>query len=570
MARRVRILVLALVVAAVIVAACNGDGKSYSADRFDVDLAVQPDGSLIVTETVDFRFEGGPFSYVFRDLAFNEIDGIDRLQASMDGEVLPQGTGPGQVEIQAGDPLKVTWHLPPTSDAAHSFGLVYRVQGALRQLDDADALIWRAVPEEHDYEIASSTVRLSYPPSTELLGQPAVQGANAVVEMGEGQAVLQAQDIGVDEELVVEARFAPGSLIAAPPAWQAEQAERASYVRPAQVVGLTAGLLTVLIGGVALFVYARRFKRPKATRPASGLKLTDPPSKAAPAIAARLVPNGNPALAAIFDLAQRGALRIDEQASRWGRSFTLHRQPYAGAFQPYEQGLLDSLFKTKRGQDDAIPLQEVAGRLASRQKQFDQPLDEALALAGLLDVARKAQRDRLIAATVLGMILGGGIALLGLIWGAIAANNAQWAVLPVTAVLAGIGAGAFVVGLLGVIVSATLSTWTEQGEREAADWKGFAGYLKDVAKGKDDLLDLTRFDRYLPYAAGFGLGESWVKRYEQQSGFAVPPWFQALHADESSAAFVAVMVASHTSFSSSGGGAGGGAGASGGGASGAG
>jgi len=249
MARKLLISVLVLVVAGVLLTACNGDGKSYSANRFDVDLAVQPDGSLIVAETVDFCFEGGPLSYVFCDLAFPEIDGIDRLQASLDGQVLPQGTGPGQVEIEAGDPLKVTWHLPPTSDAMHSFGLVYRVQGAIRQMDDADALIWRAVPEEHDYEIASSTVKLSYPPSAQLLSQPTVQGANAAVETSESQAVLQVQNIGADEDLIVEARFAPGSLIDAPPAWQAAQTERASQVRPAQVLGLGVGLLTVIVGG---------------------------------------------------------------------------------------------------------------------------------------------------------------------------------------------------------------------------------------------------------------------------------------------------------------------------------
>jgi len=100
--------------------------------------------------------------------------------------------------------------------------------------------------------------------------------------------------------------------------------------------------------------------------------------------------------------------------------------------------------------------------------------------------------------------------------------------------------------------------------------EGIAAYLKDVTRGKDDLLDLTRFDRPFPYAAGFGLGESWVNYHERQSGFSTPPWFQALRADDSSAAFRAVMVASHASFGSGGGGAGGGAGASGGGASGAG
>ncbi|MFZ2360662.1 MAG: DUF2207 domain-containing protein [Anaerolineae bacterium] len=570
MVRRLLILVLLFVITSAILSGCGDDGKRYSADRFDVDLTIQSDGSLIVSETVDFRFEGGPFSYVFRDLAFNEIDGIDRLQASLDGQVLPQGTGPGQVEIEAGDPLKVTWHLPPTTDASHSFGLAYRVQGAIRQLDDADALIWRAIPEEHDYEIASSTVKLSYPPSAPLLSQPAVQGANATVEMGEDQAVLQVQNIGADEDVVVEARFAPGSLVNAPPAWQSAQAERAVQVRPALILGLGVGLVTVLIGGGLVIGYARRFRRSWTAQPAAPFKATEPPGQAAPAVAAKLVSNGNPALAAIFDLAQRGALSIDETASRWGRSFALRRQPAAGALTPYEQGLIEALFKTKRGLDDEIALSDVATRLAQHAKLFNEPLDEELALAGLLDRQRQAQRQRLIAATVMAMLLGGVGFGIGLIWGAVAAENAQWGLLPAAAVLAGLGTGLFLVGLVGVIVAATLSTWTEQGERAAADWQGFVGYLKDVTKGKADMLDVSRFDRFLPYAAGFGLGEAWTKRYQQQSGFSAPPWFQALQSDDSSAAFIAVMVASQSSFSSGGGGAGGGGGASGGGASGAG
>jgi uncharacterized membrane protein len=112
--------------------------------------------------------------------------------------------------------------------------------------------------------------------------------------------------------------------------------------------------------------------------------------------------------------------------------------------------------------------------------------------------------------------------------------------------------------------------WTLEGEWQATAWKGFAAYLKDVARGKQVLVDTALFDTYLPYAAGFRLGDSWAKRYQKQGGVGVPAWFHGLVDADSSAAFIAVMVATHSSFGSSGAGAAGSAGASGGGASGAG
>ena len=52
------------------------DDKTYSADRFDVDMIVQEDRSLFVEENVAFRFVGGPFSFVFRELPTDHTDGI--------------------------------------------------------------------------------------------------------------------------------------------------------------------------------------------------------------------------------------------------------------------------------------------------------------------------------------------------------------------------------------------------------------------------------------------------------------------------------------------------------------
>ena len=106
--------------------------KEYSAERFDVSIAVQEGGSLIVTEAVSFKFVGGPFTFVFRDIPTDKTDGISISSASIDGQTMQRGTEAGQVEIAYGNPVKVTWHFAPVSDQTRTFVLTYNVQGGFQ------------------------------------------------------------------------------------------------------------------------------------------------------------------------------------------------------------------------------------------------------------------------------------------------------------------------------------------------------------------------------------------------------------------------------------------------------
>ena len=153
--------------------------KDYSADRFDVEASIKEDGSLLVTETVTFRFRGGPFSEVFRTIPSSETDGVFDVVASMDGQVLPIGSNPGQVAIDSGRDVEVTWRLPQTFDSTHTFGLTYRLAGAMRRQGDKVVLAYRPLPTEHDYRIDSSVVRITYPPAAVLAGAPTLEAGEA-------------------------------------------------------------------------------------------------------------------------------------------------------------------------------------------------------------------------------------------------------------------------------------------------------------------------------------------------------------------------------------------------------
>ena len=200
--------------------------KSYRADRFDVNIVMEEGGSLLVTESVVFRFEGGPFTYVFRELPTDHTDGIVDIVASVDGRPLPQGDQPGQVEINGRDPIRVTWHLPPTSDATHTFTLRYRALGVVRQSSEGDLLLWQALPDEYEYEIAASQTAVTYPAGVELLGQPEVTAGEAAIRRDGRQVIFGSHSLSPNSPLVISLRFPPGSILAAPPDWQARQEQQ--------------------------------------------------------------------------------------------------------------------------------------------------------------------------------------------------------------------------------------------------------------------------------------------------------------------------------------------------------
>src|SRR5215472_12532537 len=129
--------------------------KSYRADEFDVSAAIASGGTMDVTETVTFRFTGGPFTFVTRQLPTDNTDGISITSASMDDQTMSEGTSAGQYEVNSGNPISIKWHFPSTADSTHTFILKYHIEGIIQKssTDSTDLLDWRPLPRSHDYTI---------------------------------------------------------------------------------------------------------------------------------------------------------------------------------------------------------------------------------------------------------------------------------------------------------------------------------------------------------------------------------------------------------------------------------
>ncbi len=547
------------------------DDKSYSADRFDVAVTAQPDRSLLVEETVTFRFVGGPFSFAFRELPTDHTDGITDIVAGVDGVPWPQGTGPGQVEITGRNTIRVEWHLPPTANTTQTFTLSYRALGVVRRVaagdEETDVLDWQALPDEYEYTIDNSRVTITYPPEATLLGQPellAVGGAGSSVSAFNNTAVFEALNLEPNDPLVARLTFAPGAFAGAPPLWQSRQEAQDSRAW----IWLTAAGAAVLGGLLAVIAAVRPYQN--ATRKAASF-LHKPPYDLPPALAGWLFNQSvswQHGLATLFDLAGRGHVAIDESAeTKWYRSseflITLLNRPTNP--RPHEQALIDILFTDRSGAPQESITMSSMGQLitSSRWKGFTDSVKDEAEAAGLVNEAAKRRGNRLM---VWGIVLLLMTLPVGVLTFLLHASFGYWPL-----VLAG---AFFLVGLVALIGSATVSSLSERGAQMATAYDPFRRFIDQAAKGKMDVPDPAYYEAYLPFAAAFGAAEAWVKAQAKRGYDVVPAYFRTLSADDGSSAMV-IYIAAITAANNSGGSAAAsagaaGAGAAGGGASGAG
>lgn len=554
-------------------------GKEYVGELFDVDIQVGSDGSMQVTETITFRFMGGPFTYVYRTLEKTRTDGITFTSAELDGRSLPVNgeSALEWVEVEEGDPLSVTWHFEETTDQTHIYTLTYQVEGVVRK-GETDAIIWYAIPPEHEYRVQESRITIHYPDGAGLAVQPLLSGAdNFQIVSTDKPIVLTSGPVEANTALLLTLNFDADTLSTSMPAWQSAEiarSERSAKTVPFLVGGLILGLIGLTS---ALIVTAtRRDPADESSSPASIARPVSPPTDYKPAVAAAVAARDNPtllhSLATLIDLARRDVLCIEQVPGKWynPNRFEIVKLSQPSDLSLHEQILMDALFIKKGEPVERVNLEQYPQLIGKHIREFSKAVKTEVALLGLIDPDRKKKQNRMLI-TGTGLILAGvfiGVALAIIVVG-------RPDVLPLgldqlTSALLGGSIAAFLGGLAYIIYAALFSPLTAQGRWIASQWTGFSRYLKDIVAKREMLIRPDTFIQFLPFAAGFGLGEQWAKFFQKHGSVEVPAWFHALNAQDANASFGAftTFMSSSSSNASSGGGAGGGA--SGGGGSGAG
>jgi len=545
----------ALLLLLLLTAGATAEAKTYSADRYDSRILVLADGSLEVVETVVFRFEDGPFTYVFREIPTRRTDAIEIVSAAMDGRQLPIGTNAGEVEIRRGSPVHVRWHFAPRSNSNHTFVLTYRVRGVVQKSAGGDLLEWIALPTKHDYRIDSSEVIVEAPAA--FSSAPQIESRRvdiSSVEPGRERVQIQASGIGKNGWIKARIQFPESSIIAAAPQWQ-QRRDAAQALAPRWAI---AASLVFLVGVVVLFGMRQGYDSPPSYSSGSTHSADAPPDALRPALAGAVASNGGVslqhAMSTLFTLADRGVITITEEPRRWGqRHFSVHRQQRSTPLAPEESALLTTAFRNKGQEEAVVTLDKARSRIAHGMRQFKEAVRQELRNQGLWHEDRARVRSGYLKTAVTLLITAAAL----VVPGAVMANQfSGWSLLPAAALAA--------VAIVAFIFYGSLTPLSNEGLNRKEAWLAYQKHLRNVARDRAQLAR-TAPSQVLPFAVALGLAAAW-SRFVKHHPEDVPPWFRTISADGS--AFPAFIAAGGAE--AHGGGAAGAGGAAGGGGSGAG
>ncbi|MGH2369047.1 MAG: DUF2207 domain-containing protein, partial [Chloroflexota bacterium] len=473
------------------VAHAQDAGRSVQAPRYDVELAVQQGGDVLVTETLAIAFQGGPFRQGFRRIPLDRLEGIRDVRVEEVGQTnqtyrqgadapytfaisgATEGGGPG-----SGD-LLIEWWFPPTTSATRTFVISYRALGVVRYYEGGDQLRWQVFGADRPYPVQQSTVTLRLPPDVEVpAGGWQVDAYPGRFTQGTstgtaGTVTWQAANLPPNQPYEVRAQWPHGLVTGSPPAWQAA-ADAADWrnenLRPVLTLAFgAAGVLIPLFGGLALLVtWYSRGRDPRIGRVPP--ELDSPPSDLPPALVGTVVDehaDAQDVVATVLDLAARGIITIkevhDPALGGSQRDFELELvQERPAGLHPYEQTVLDSFFS--RGKQVRLSRLGEWFRYAipSIQRALHREVAQVGLFAGDPEAARRRYRR-----------LGTILIIAGIVLGLVACGAAPSYAGPVAWPFSGVA----LVGALLRFVAVRMPRRTAAGALEAARWRAYARHL---------------------------------------------------------------------------------------------
>ncbi|MBC8254190.1 MAG: DUF2207 domain-containing protein, partial [Ardenticatenia bacterium] len=529
----------------------------YRIEAVDVDLSIDSDGQVWVAEQQRVAVDAGALYSGHREIDLTYLDSIADINLFEGDQPLhPAGDEcdrycysveqPGPVretwfryrpelrQVTISESLagtaSVSWHFPPlVGGESTTFRLQYRAPGAIRTDDDGQRLNWTAVFPDRGVPVETASVRIELPPGIAWQdvavegGQPRILSDGAIRLVHDGPVQPQ-------QAWQISLTMPAGATSAPKPLWQAyleaaeSQAQQAAIRRArGQVAVGVAGVLIVMLGLLAalLIWYSWGRDRPMEI---SVEYLTEPPSILPPGIIAYLVdetPTPRWVLGSLFRLATLGLLRIELA----GRRLLLQRnwdqdlvpgQSVEGA-SGERVTIPDHLVALFNAVRPAIPTDRRVP-LSSIGYQFAKALPDVY--AEMADEATRFFTELPAAVRHRWLSLGQWLAL-----GGIVATIAAWIAFKsrLGLVVVAPTVGLILAGLAFMLVSRWMPQKTSAGADEAARWRLFREYLRNLKRYGDLAQAQETLDELFAYAVALDVEEVVLEQAEQLGGV-MPVW----------------------------------------------
>ena len=520
--------------------------EGWVIDSFDAQIGVQPNGDLLIVETILVDFGTQHKHGIFRDIPVlfdydqqrNRVYDLDvQSVTSADGkghqyEVSSRGA---YREIKIGDPNV-------TVSGRQSYRITYRVQHALNGFSDHDELYWNVNGDAWPVLTSRATATVTLPGGA-VQRVTCYQGTKGSTEpcrfgVSDRTATFQAtRTLPPGEQLTVVVAL-PKGLVPNPEP-HLERKPRESLVEYFEVTPLTVGgallALATMLGWIGrswwvsgrdrryTSVYYLTDNPNEETRPLGAsdpiVVEFEPPDKLRPAQLGLVLDERADTLdvtATIVDLAVRGYLHIAEMPKHFlfgKRDWQLSRTGKPeGDLLAYEQTVLKGLFA------DGSPV-----KLSALKNEFYTHLN-----AAETDLYRDAVTRGWFARRpdkVRSFWKGLGVALM--VAGGVAAD-----ILGKSYGAGLIGIPIVLGGLLMLPVAAAMPSRTARGREVLRRTLGFRQYVATAEKDRQRFNEQQNlFAEYLPYAIVFRCVDKWARAFKDIDTLpAVSTWYTGAHA----------------------------------------
>ena len=510
MTRTCRLVTVLMILPSVLAAA---DGGWHMA-RNDVVLTVEPDGAVLVEETIVADFQVDKRGIIRRIPVRYEVGGhLYELGFDLLGVTDEDGRAhPFQVSRKR-DAVQIRIGEADTYVRGRQvYRLRYRIARALLWEDERVVLRWNAVGHEWEVPTLAASIRVVPPPGTDpatvfpdaWTGTWGARGKDFTSAIaGDGSVVYELGALRPREGVTVEVGL-PGDAVARPPLVR----RTGLWLADNLVYALWPAVLAF-----CLFAWRRRGRDLGA--PGSIAVRYDAPDGLSPGeVGTLLDQKADPRdiSATIVDLAVRGFLTIEQQPAAIKSAadeVTFHRTGTATPSRPHEALILDAIF----ADGDTVPMDELTSFHTVLPK-VQKSLYDGLGRQGYFDGNPSTVRGRFATLAILSVLTAYAVAV-----GLQAATMGRVFPLPV-AVSAALSLGTV------IAFSRAMPRRTGKGRRAREQVAGLEEYIRRAEAGPIASAEKRGvFERLLPFAMVFGVADRWARAFE--GIYASPPdWYR--------------------------------------------